>query len=144
MMEFLIPSVFTVVGVFLSGFFLLARDQRKMELENKKIAYEEVVSMMMTAVSYKNKNELSQEEISKIFSDIMIKIIPYGSTEFLIIYRKFQKQSGSNSNIEDMKKMLCCMEDVLFQIRKEINPKEINNRGDILSLILTDYEEIFG
>ena len=34
------------------------------------------------------------------------------------------------------------MEDVLIQIRKELNPKDNPQRGDILSLFITDWKNV--
>jgi len=78
-------------------------------------------------------------EINERFFDILKPLLIYGSSSVMKKYRIF-KSFGSkkeNNNIN----VVYAIEDALIEIRKELNPKENLKRGNILSLVINDWEK---
>jgi len=101
----------------------LKRDEKNRLYEQRKIAYTAIIDFFMDFLKegkLKSKN-FNEEEINKRFFDVLKPLLVYGSNPVMKKYRIF-KSFGSKD--KDKIKSLYAMEDVLIEIRKELNPKE--------------------
>ena len=119
----------------------LKRDERNRLYEQRKVAYETIIDFLMDV--FKNGKlqlrQFNKKEINKRFFDILKPLLIYGSRSVMRKYKKFQSFGNKN---KANKLILYAMEDVLIEIRKELNPKENIKRGEILSLFITDWKSI--
>ena len=138
----LIIALASIVSAVLATYFTLRgqlkRDEKNRLYEQRKIAYEKITWFFIEGLKVaklKTKN-FNTEEINKRFFDILKPLLIYGSSEVMKKYKDFQ--SFARTNESNKINIIYAMEDVLIQIRKELNPKENPQRGDILSLFITD------
>lgn len=121
----------------------LRRDEKNRLHEQRKIAYEKIIDFFMDVLKKEKlkSKKFNESEINKRFFDILKPLLIYGSSAVIKKYKTFKTLGSRNEmNENDKINIIYAMEDVLIEIRKELNPKENPKRGDILSLFITDWK----
>ena len=138
----LIVATVSILATFFTLKYQLRRDEMNRLYEQRKIAYKEIIDFLMDVFKTikSNSKNFNKLEINKRFFDILKPLIIYGSSSVMEKYRIF-KSIGMKSEKNKMN-ILYAMEDVLIEIRKELNPKENHKKGDILSLIISDWKDV--
>ena len=121
----------------------LRRDEKNRLYEQRKIAYETIIDFFMDVLKEGKLRvrKFNEVEINKRFFNILKPLLIYGSSAVIEKYKTFKTLGSKNEmNENDKINIIYAMEDVLIEIRKELNPKENPKRGDILSLFITDWK----
>lgn len=142
----LVIALASILSAALATYFTLRgqlkRDESNRLYEQRKIAYETIIDFFMDVLKegkLKSK-KFNEVEINKRFFDILKPLLIYASSSVMKKYRKFK---SLGNKYEAKLDIIYAMEDVLIEIRKELNPKERRlKRGDILSSIINDWKSV--
>lgn len=136
-----IGGVFTLVGSYLSLYFQIKRDREQRAYDNKKLACENIVTELIKIFKEKEKIKADQQYARNIYMNIAEILITYGSATILKKWRKFQSIAKNPSdNTENQLALLYSVEDIIIQIRKELDPQEKYKQKDFLKLLIPDLE----
>ena len=142
----LILAFTSILSAILATYFTLRgqlrRDEKNRLYEQRRIAYKTIIDFFIDVLkdSKLKSKRFNEVEINKRFFEILKPLLIYGSSSVMKKYREF-KTVGNKNEVNKLD-AIYAMEDVLIEIRKELNPKENLRRGDILSLIVNDWKDI--
>ena len=89
--------------------------------------------------SKKHQNEkLSEEEVVKMINELSKGLTLWGSNRVVKKWLKYRKSSLDGNN----KNMLIELEDIIYEIRRDVGLGRRLKRGDMLSFFINDVEEI--
>lgn len=139
-------SFFTIIFTYV---YQLKRDRINRLDEHRKIAYEKMVNIFMNILREAFKVKASEEKETfgeKRFENLKNLII-YSSYTVMSKYKQIdfilhQVVDGSiKPKKKDALQVFYLVEECIIEIRKELNPKERLERGDILSLVKHNWKE---
>ena len=142
----LVIAFASIVSAVSAAYFTLKgqlkRDERSRLYEQRKVAYKTIIDFFIDVLKEEKlkSKKFNEVEINKRFFDILKPLLIYGSSSVMKKYRIFKSLGVKNE--KNKIDIIYAMEDVLIEIRKELNPKEKLKRSDILSLIVNDWKNV--
>ena len=150
----LIVALFGISTLFLTFRYQLKRDKINRLDEQRKIAYEEIVSLFMNVLKQLQKPPSEQKLFGKEIFEASKLLVIYGSHTVMSKHKKIISSANKIHNMENIKLLedanfpenilqnFYLIEELIIEIRKELNPKENLKREDILSFIAgTNWEK---
>ena len=135
-------AIASIISAVLATYFTLKgqlkRDERNRLYEQRKIAYEKIVGFYMNILKEGEPKKINKKKIREETFNILKPLIIYGSCEVIEKYKIFQ--SLALKKVDGSRVTIYALEDILIEIRKELNPKENLEQGDLLSLFINDYK----
>ena len=133
----LIIAIATISAAVLAAYYTLKgqlrRDEKNRLYEQRKIAYEETINLFMDVFKIFFENFSLGDKVSdEDFFKALKLIVIYGSPA---IIGKMNKIENMNKSERDILQAFYLVEELIFEMRKEINPKVKYRKEEILSLI---------
>ena len=135
----------SIVGVVISSIVAKVVDYRfnvkKYLYDKREKPYTQFIEMIYTMMedSKKHQNEkLSEEEVVKMINELSKGLTLWGSNRVVKKWLKYRKSSLDGNN----KNMLIELEDIIYEIRRDVGLGRRLKRGDMLSFFINDVEEI--
>ena len=141
----MITGSVSIVGVVISSIVAKVVDYRfnvkKYLYDKREKPYTQFIEMIYTMMedSKKHQNEkLSEEEVVKMINELSKGLTLWGSNRVVKKWLKYRKSSLDGNN----KNMLIELEDIIYEIRRDVGLGRRLKRGDMLSFFINDVEEI--
>ena len=141
----MITGSVSIVGVVISSIVARIVEYRfnvKKYLFNKREQpYEQFISLIYKIIEDSKKPEqskMSEEELISMISDFSKGLTLWGSNRVVKKWLKYRRQSIKNGGTET----LILMEDIIYQIRRDVGLGRRLKKGDMLSFFINDIEKL--
>lgn len=141
----MITGAVSIIGVVFSSIIAKIVDYRynvkKYLYDKREVAYEQFISMIYTIMEETKKpmgERMDQSKTEKMVLDFSQKLTLWGSNEVVQKWIKYRKAAASNPNLEN----LLLLEDIIYEIRKDVGQRKRMGKGDMLAIFINDIEEI--
>ena len=111
--------------------------------DKREIPYEQFISMVYAIMEDTKKplNErMTESEMSRMVSEFSKGLTLWGSNKVVKKWLKYRKASMGQPNPEN----LLLLEDIIYEIRKDVGQRKKLGKGDMLSFFINDIEKIVG
>lgn len=140
----MITGAVSITGVVISSIVAKVVDYRynvkKYLYDKREEPYKQFVEMIykiMEDTKRKDGNKMTEEEITQIVSEFSKGLTLWGSNRVVKKWLKYRK-----SSIKGDKNMLWEMEDIIYEIRKDVGLGRGLKKGDMLSFFVNDIENL--
>lgn len=140
----MITGAVSITGVVISSIVAKVVDYRynvkKYLYDKREEPYKQFVEMIykiMEDTKRKDGNKMTEEEITQIVSEFSKGLTLWGSNRVVKKWLKYRK-----SSIKGDKNMLWEMEDIIYEIRKDVGLGRRLKKGDMLSFFVNDIENL--
>jgi len=141
----MITGTVSIIGVVISSIIAKIVDYRfnikKYLYDKREEPYKQFIEMIYTVMEdiKKPENEKkTEEEIVKMVSDFSKGLTLWGSNRVVKKWLKYRRTS-LNGNKQDL---LMQMEDIIYEIRKDVGLGPKLKKGDMLSFFINDIEDL--
>lgn len=141
----MITGTVSIIGVVISSIVAKVVDYRfnvkKYLYDKREIPYTQFIEMIYTMMedSKKPQNEkLSEGDVVKIINDLSKGLTLWGSNRVVKKWLKYRKSSLDDNNYNTLVEL----EDIIYEIRRDVGLGRRLKRGDMLSFFINDVEEI--
>ncbi|WP_313131303.1 hypothetical protein [Anaerocolumna sp.] len=141
----MITGSVSIVGVVISS--IVARiveyrfNVKKYLFDKREQPYEQFISMVYKTMEDSNKpdqNKMSEEDMISMVSEFSKGLTLWGSNRVVKKWLKYRKQSIKNGGAET----LILMEDIIYEIRRDVGLGRRLKKGDMLSFFINDIETL--
>lgn len=141
----MITGAVSIVGVLFTSVIAKIIDYKynvKIYLYDKREEpYEQFISMVYTIMEDTKKPEgkrMTEEELMKIVLQFSKGLTLWGSNRVVKKWNKYRIASANPENREN----LFLLEDIIYEIRKDVGQRRKMKKGDILSLFINDIDKL--
>lgn len=141
----MITGAVSIVGVVISSIVAKIVDYRynikKYLYDKREEPYEKFIEMIYTIMENTKKNDsekMSEEEITKMVSEFSKGLTLWGSNRVVKKWLRYRKSSLKGGGPE----MLLELEDIIYEMRKDVGLRRKLKKGDMLSFFINDVEKI--
>lgn len=134
----------SIIGVVFSSVISKIIDYqyniKKYLYDKREIPYEQFISMIYTIMEQTKKPEeerMAQSEVEKMVSQFAQGLTLWGSNRVVKKWLKYRK-AADNPNMDN----LLLLEDIIYEIRRDVGQRKKLRKGDMLSIFINDIEEI--
>lgn len=135
----------SIIGVVFSSVISKIIDYRynikKYLYDKREVPYEQFISMIYTIMEQTKKLEeerMTQSEVEKMVSQFAQGLTLWGSNRVVKKWLKYRKAVADNPNMDN----LLLLEDIIYEIRRDVGQRKKLGKGDMLSIFINDIEEI--
>lgn len=135
----------SIIGVVFSSVISKIIDYRynikKYLYDKREVPYEQFISMIYTIMEQTKKSEeerMTQSEVEKLVSQFAQGLTLWGSNRVVKKWLKYRKAVADNPNMDN----LLLLEDIIYEIRRDVGQRKKLGKGDMLSIFINDIEEI--
>ena len=139
----MITGSVSIVGVVISSVISKVVEYRynvkKYLYDKREGAYEKFIEMVYTIMlDSKKEKHMTQEELQTMMSDFSKELTLWGSNKVVKKWLKYRRSSINGEN----DKILWQMEDMIYEIRKDVGLGRRLKKGDMLSFFINDIEDL--
>jgi hypothetical protein len=141
----MITGTVSIVGVVISSIFAKFLDYRfnvkKYLYDKREEPYKQFIEMiykMMENTKTSENKKMTDEEIQKMLSDFSKGLTLWGSNRVVKKWLKYRKSSLSGNGEE----LLFQMEEIIYEIRRDVGLGRKLKKGQMLSFFINDIENI--
>ena len=135
----------SIIGVVFSSVIAKIIDYRynikKYLYDKREVPYEQFISMIYTIMEQTKKPEeerMTQSEVEKMVSQFAQGLTLWGSNRVVKKWLKYRKAVANNPNTDN----LLLLEDIIYEIRRDVGQHKKLGKGDMLSIFINDIEKI--
>ena len=140
----LISGVISIIGIVITSIIGKKLEYKlninKYLFEKREKSYQEFIELVYDIqILTKNGNEMQPKEMIDRISKFSKQLTLWGSSEVIkkwLLFRKFSAEKQRNTT-----DLLFVMEDIIFEIRKDMGQKGKLNKGDLLSFFVSDIDK---
>ena len=143
----MITGTVSIIGVVFTSVIAKIIDYRynvkKYLYDKREVPYEQFISMVYTIMADTKKplNErMTEAEMSKMVAEFSKGLTLWGSNKVVKKWLKYRKASIEQANPET----LLLLEDIIYEIRKDVGQRKKLGKGDMLSFFINDIEKLVG
>lgn len=143
----MITGTVSIIGVVFTSVIAKVIDYRynvkKYLYDKREIPYEQFISMVYAIMEDTKKplNErMTESEMSRMVSEFSKGLTLWGSNKVVKKWLKYRKASMGQPNPEN----LLLLEDIIYEIRKDVGQRKKLGKGDMLSFFINDIEKLVG
>jgi len=141
----MITGAVSIVGVIFSSMIARVVDYKynvkKYLYDKREQPYEQFINMVYTIMADTKKSEnqkMTQEEMVKMISEFSKGLTLWGSNRVVKKWLKYRKNSLQNSSTDT----LLLLEDIIYEIRRDVGLGKRLKKGDMLSFFINDIETL--
>ena len=139
----MITGSVSIVGVVISSVISKVVEYRynvkKYLYDKREGAYEKFIEMVYTIMlDSKKEKHMTQEELQTMMSDFSKELTLWGSNKVVKKWLKYRRSSINGEN----DKILWQMEDMIYEIRKDVGLGRRLKKGDMLSVFINDIDDL--
>lgn len=141
----MITGSVSIIGVVISSIIAKIIEYRynvkKYMYDKRELPYEQFINMIYTIMEdTKNPNSLkmSEAEMLKQVSEFSKGLTLWGSNRVVKKWLKYRKASQTQPSTEN----LILLEDIIYEIRRDVGQRKRLKKGDMLSFFINDIETI--
>lgn len=139
----MITGSVSIVGVVISSIISKVVEYRynvkKYLYDKREGAYEKFIEMVYTIMlDSKKEKHMTQEELQILMSDFSKELTLWGSNKVVKKWLKYRRSSINGEN----DKILWQMEDMIYEIRKDVGLGRRLKKGDMLSFFINDIDNL--
>lgn len=142
----MITGMVSMVGVVFTSVIAKIVDYRynvkKYLYDKREVPYEQFISIIYTIMEDMRKpvnKQMTEFEKTKMMSEFAKGLTLWGSNQVVKKWLKYRKTSRENMSSENS---LLLLEDIIYEIRKDVGQRKKLGKGDMLSIFINDIEEI--
>ncbi|RKI84002.1 hypothetical protein D7V83_06795 [bacterium 0.1xD8-71] len=142
----LITGMVSIVGVVFSSVIAKIIDYRynvkKYLYDKRELPYEQFISMIYTIMEDTKKpvnKRMTELEMNKMVSEFSKGLTLWGSNKVVKKWLKYRKASLENM---DPEASLFLLEDIIYEIRRDVGQRKKLGKGDMLSIFINDMENL--
>lgn len=143
----MITGSVSIIGVVFTSVIAKVIDYRynvkKYLYDKREAPYEQFISMIydiMVDTKKPEEDRMSELEINKMVSEFSKGLTLWGSNKVVKKWLKYRKASLGKPNPEN----LLLLEDIIYEIRKDVGLHKKLGKGDMLSFFINDVEKLAG
>ena len=143
----MITGTVSIIGVVFTSVIAKIIDYRynvkKYLYDKREVPYEQFISMVYTIMADTKKplNErMTEAEMSKMVAEFSKGLTLWGSNKVVKKWLKYRKASIEQANPETF----LLLEDIIYEIRKDVGQRKKLGKGDMLSFFINDIEKLVG
>lgn len=143
----MITGTVSIIGVVFTSVIAKIVDYRynvkKYLYDKREVPYEQFISMVYTILEDTKKpvaKRMSELEINKMVSEFSKGLTLWGSNKVVKKWLRYRRASMDNPSPES----LLLLEDIIYEIRKDVGQRKKLGKGDMLSFFINDIENIIG
>ena len=138
----LITGMVSIVGVVFSSVIAKIIDYRynvkKYLYDKRELPYVQFISIMEDTKKPANKR-MTEFEMNKMVSEFSKGLTLWGSNKVVKKWLKYRKASLENM---DPEASLFLLEDIIYEIRRDVGQRKKLGKGDMLSIFINDMENL--
>lgn len=141
----MITGAVSIIGVVISSIVAKIVDYKynvkKYLYDKREEPYKQFIEMIYAVMEDSKKNEedrMSEEDMSKMVSEFSKGLTLWGSNRVVKKWLKYRNSSQQENGQE----LLFKMEDIIYEIRRDVGLRRKLKRGDILSFFINDIESL--
>lgn len=141
----MITGSVSIVGVVISSIIAKIIEYRfnvkKYLFDKREQPYEQFITMVYKVMEETKKNEedkISEEDMISMVSEFSKGLTLWGSNRVVKKWLKYRRESINSGGTET----LILMEDIIYEIRKDIGLGRRLKKGDMLSFFINDIEKL--
>lgn len=142
----MITGTVSIVGVVISSIIAKIVDYKfnvkKLLYDKREVPYEQFIEMVYSIMEDTKKPEnkrMSDEEINKKVSEFSRGLTLWGSNGVVKKWIKYRKNVTQNVDKEN----LFLLEEIIYEMRKDIGLRRKMKKGVMLSFFINDIEDVF-
>ncbi|MDE5909632.1 MAG: hypothetical protein K2H52_12960 [Lachnospiraceae bacterium] len=142
----MITGMVSIVGVVFTSVIAKIIDYRynvkKYLYDKREKPYEQFISIIYTVMEDTKKpldEQMTEFEKTKMMSEFSKGLTLWGSNRVVKKWLKYRKASLENMSPESS---LLLLEDIIYEIRKDVGQRKKLGKGDMLSIFINDTEKI--
>lgn len=135
----------SIVGVVISSIVAKIVDYRynvkKYLYDKREEAYKKFIEMIYTIMEETQKNDsekMSEEKMTKMVSEFSKGLTLWGSNRVVKKWLRYRKSSLNGGGVQTLLEL----EDIIYEIRKDVGQKKKLRQGDMLSLFINDVDKL--
>ena len=141
----MITGTVSIVGVVISSIIAKIVDYRfnvrKLLYDKREVPYEQFIEMVYSILEDTKKPEnkrMTEEEINKKVSEFSRGLTLWGSNRVVKKWIKYRKNAAQNPDKEN----LFLLEQILYEMRKDVGLRRKMKKGVMLSFFINDIENV--
>lgn len=141
----MITGMVSIIGVVISSVVAKIMDYRynvkKYLYDKREEPYKQFIEMIYTIMEDSKKSEvdrMSEADMAKMVSEFSKGLTLWGSNRVVKKWLKYRKASISGNNPD----VLLQMEEIIYEIRRDVGLGHKLKRGDMLSFFINDIENL--
>lgn len=142
----MITGMVSIVGVVFTSVIAKIIDYRynvkKYLYDKREVSYEQFISIIYTIMEDTKKpvnEQMTEAARIEMMSEFSKGLTLWGSNKVVKKWLKYRKASLENMSPESS---LLLLEDIIYEIRKDVGQRKKLGKGDVLSIFINDIEEI--
>ncbi len=142
----MITGMVSMVGVVFTSVIAKIIDYRynvkKYLYDKREAPYEQFVSIIYTIMEDTKKpvnEQMTESDKFRMMSDFSKGLTLWGSNKVVKKWLRYRKAAMENMSPE---RSLLLLEDIIFEIRKDVGQRKRLGKGDVLSIFINDIENI--
>lgn len=142
----MITGVVSIVGVVFTSIIAKIIDYRynvkKYLYDKREVPYEQFISIIYTIMEDTKKPEnkqMTESDKFRMMSNFSKGLTLWGSNKVVKKWLRYRKASLKGISPENS---LLLLEDIIYEIRKDVGQRKRLGKGDMLSIFINDIEEI--
>ena len=142
----MITGMVSIIGVVFTSVIAKIIDYRynvkKYLYDKREVPYEQFVSIVYTIMEDTKKpinEQMTDSAKFKMMSEFSKGLTLWGSNKVVKKWLRYRKASLENMNPENS---LLLLEDIIYEIRKDVGQRKRLGKGDVLSIFINDIEKI--
>lgn len=142
----MITGMVSIIGVVFTSVIAKIIDYRynvkKYLYDKREIPYEQFISIIYTIMEDTKKTvneQLTEFDKTKMMSEFSKGLTLWGSNKVVKKWLKYRKASLENMSPESS---LLLLEDIIYEMRKDVGLRKKLGKGDVLSIFINDMEKI--
>lgn len=142
----MITGTVSITGVVISSIIAKIVEYRfnvkKLLYDKREIPYEQFIEMVYSIMEDTKKPEkmrMSEEEINKRVSEFSRGLTLWGSNRVVKKWIKYRKNAAQNPDKEN----LFLLEEIIYEMRKDVGLRRKMKKGVMLSFFINDIEKAF-
>ena len=115
---------------------------KKYLYDKREIPYEQFISIIYTIMEDTKKpvnEQMTESDKFRMMSDFSKGLALWGSNKVVKKWLRYRKAAMENMSPE---RSLLLLEDIIFEIRKDVGQRKRLGKGDVLSIFINDIENI--
>ena len=142
----MITGMVSIVGVVFTSVIAKIIDYRynvkKYLYDKREAPYEQFISIIYTIMEDTKKpvnEQMTESDKFRMMSDFSKGLTLWGSNKVVKKWLRYRKASLEDMNPENS---LLLLEDIIYEIRKDVGQRKRLGKGDMLSIFINDIEKI--
>lgn len=142
----MITGMVSIIGVVFTSVIAKIIDYRynvkKYLFDKREIPYEQFISIIYTVLEDTKKpisEQMTEFDKTKMMSDFSKGLTLWGSNKVVKKWLKYRKASLEGMSPDNS---LLLLEDIIYEIRRDVGQRKKLGKGDMLSIFINDVEKI--